>query len=160
GTILTACATYTAPFVESFNTSTTPNCWTVTNSSSGGTWYYGTSLNNGYGISSAADHTGNSGYFAWVDGSSPITTGQITMLTSPIIDIASLTSAQLRYYMISYTTTTSSGFNKLAVDAYDFNISDWVPVDSVQQNFSTQAWEERVAPLTSVTSTLTQLRFR
>src|SRR5690606_23751703 len=163
-TFTTPCLTFTAPYAENFNLTsgaTPPTCWTVTTASNGATWQYAANVNNGYGAVTA-DHTGNSGGFAWVDGSSPIITGQVTMLTSPIIDISALTIPQVRYYVVSYYNQATYGVNnnKLILEAWDNNISDWIQLDSIQQIFSSTAWEERIVSLASVSSTTTQLRFR
>ncbi len=160
GKFSTACLAFNTPFAESFNGTATPACWTNSSAVPYG-WMFGTGYSSpGYDVSSAADHTGTAGStFAWVDGSY-VTTNQTATLISPVIDISTLTIPQLRYYIISYGPQTT-GNNKLVVDAYDFNIMDWVQVDSVQQNFSSAAWQERNASMFGIiSSTTTQLRFR
>jgi hypothetical protein len=152
-TLQTQCVTFMAPYTESFNTSTTPACWT--NSGTGNTaWKFSTGAGPGYGVAGATDHTGNGGYFAWVDGSY-VTTTTVT-LTSPVIDITALTNPRLRYYVIS-NNTNGVGNNKLVVEALDG--ANWISIDSIQQNFATSAWNERIFSLSAISSPTTQLRF-
>jgi len=158
----TPCSTFVAPFVETFNGTTTPNCWTNSAVAPNG-WMIGTSFSTpGYDVAGASDHTGVPGSsFAWVDGSY-VTNSGVATITSPVIDIASLTNARLRYYLISHNPTyvAANGNNKLVVSALDMTTSTWVTLDSVQQSFATAAWQQRTASFSGITSATTQLRFR
>ncbi|HRO42656.1 MAG TPA: GEVED domain-containing protein, partial [Flavipsychrobacter sp.] len=155
----TPCSTFVAPLVEAFNGTTTPNCWTNSGVTPNG-WMFGTGYSSpGYDAAGASDHSGISGStFAWVDGSY-VTNNQTATLTSPVIDISTLTNGRLRYFLMSYnpTYTAANGNNKLIVSAW--NGTTWVTLDSVQQSLP-QGWNQRIAPLSVLGSvTTTQLRF-
>ena len=145
-TFTTACAAVVAPFAETFDNAATPQCWTNTGSEE---WEFGTSAT--YGAS--ADHTGNNGYFAWVDDSSPHNVG--TTLTSPFIDISGLTNPQLRFYIWSNNTANNNN-DTLIIEA--FNGTAWMPIDSISQNLGAQ-WQELTYYLSSLGSSIVQLRF-
>ncbi len=149
----TPCSTFTASFVESFNASGMPNCWVASATGNSG-WQFSQGSGPAYGVAGSTDHTGNSGYFAWVDGSY-VTTQSVT-LTTPVIDISVLTLPSLRYFMKSYNSNTA-GNNRLIVEA--LNGSSWIRVDSVQQNFANGNWHQRYVTLSGVSSSTTQLRF-
>ena len=56
-TFTTPCLTYTLPFFESFDATTTPVCWQESGATA---WDYGGTP--GYDASGVTDHTGNGGY--------------------------------------------------------------------------------------------------
>lgn len=151
----TPCSTFVSPYVQSFDNITLPACMSNVGPE---TWLFSTGSGPGYGVAGSTDHTGNSGAFAWVDGSGTGTNLGIT-LTTGLIDISSLTAPKLRYYVISHDVDNTSGNNKLIVEG--LNGSTWVQLDSVQQNFPTAGWNERNILLSGlITSSTTQLRFR
>ncbi len=112
-TFATNCAVVTAPWIESFNGSSTPICWTESGSES---WIYNT--NAGTSASTAGDHTGNNGNYAWIDGSSPSGANQISSLTTPFIDISGLSSPLLSFWVFSNNITDNT-YNTLEVEVYD-----------------------------------------
>ena len=147
-TFTTPCASVAAPFVESFDGTTTPSCWSNTGLEE---WKFSTSA--GYDAGNAGDHTGNSGNYAWVDGSTPNNSG--TTLTTPLIDISGLTSPWLRYYLYS-NNTNSAANNEFIVQVLDG--TSWITIDSVKGNLGS-AWDERTAVLTGLSSNMIQIRF-
>ncbi len=148
--LTTQCAVFPAPFVESFNTSATPQCWSNLGTE---TWQF-SNTQPGYGP--AAEHTGNSGYFAWVDDSSPNNTG--TTLTSPIIDISTLSNPRLRFFIYSNNNNTPSGVQNDTLIVEAFNGTTWVHIDSITQNLGPQ-WTELTYSLAAIGSSTVQLRF-
>jgi len=155
----TPCSTFVSPVLESFNGTTTPNCWTNSGAVPYG-WMFGTGYSTpGYDAAGLTDHTGTPGStFAWVDGSY-VSNNQTAVLTSPVIDISTLTNPRLRYYLMSYNPTYAAtyGHNRLIVAAWDG--TSWITVDSVQQSLN-QGWNVRTASLSALGSvTTTQLRF-
>ena len=152
-TFTTACAVLPAPFAESFNSATLPACWTNTGTE---TWDFALNGAGGpdYGAETATDHTGNAGYFAWADDSSPNNVG--IALTSPIIDISTLTTPRLRFYFWSYDSQTTPENGSLVVKAN--NGSGWVTIDSIYQNFTAQ-WNERTISLAAFAPGNVQLQF-
>jgi hypothetical protein len=147
-----ACATFTAPYTETFDVLNTPNCW---DNSGPELWEFTDGGGPDYGLSGSADNTGNGGGFAWVDGSGSGLNQDITLL-SPNIDISVLTNPRLRYYVKSYNVDDNA-LNKLIVQGLDNGV--WVELDSIQMNFPNAAWQERTASLTGFTSAITQIRF-
>lgn len=155
----TPCSTFVSPVLQSFNGTTTPNCWTNSSAVPYG-WMFGTGYSTpGYDAAGISDHTGTSGStFAWVDGSY-VSNNQTAVLTSPVIDISTLTNPRLRYYLMSYNPNYAAtyGNNKLIVSAW--NGTSWITVDSVQQSLN-QGWNVRTGSLAALGSaTTTQLRF-
>ncbi len=111
--VTTACATHTAPFSEDFAASSTPLCWTESGDNS---WDYST--NADYAAQNAGDHTsGGGGNYAWVDGSVN-TDGDTTNLISPLVDVSSLTTPALEFYLFS-DNTDDAAINIIDVDFYD-----------------------------------------
>jgi len=143
----TACVPVAAPFLESFDATTTPACWTNTGVEN---WEFSTTATYGAG---STEHTGNSGNYAWVDDSAPNNVG--TTLESPIIDISGLTNPRLRFYIWSNNTDNSYN-DTLIIQA--FNGTAWVTLDSISQNFGAQ-WQELSYYLSSLGATTIQFRF-
>ncbi len=140
----TLCATESLPWTEDFeNAGNTPNCWTE---SGGEAWKYDTS-GAGENIGDLGTITGSTdsgNYFAWIDNSgadSPST------LTSPFVDLSSLTTPQVAFYVIS--DSGSDPNSTLDVDIYDG--SSWTNVGSYSTD--TNGWELKEIVLSSVTFT-------
>lgn len=153
----TPCGAIMAPFTESFNTTTIPNCWTQS-ATSGGPWTFGGpgfSWNtSGCPGSSPLDHTGNSGKYAAMDFSVP---DAGVILTMPPVDVSALTAPYLQFYFtmcgVGYTP-----LNQLNVEAFDG--TNWNLVSMIQQG--TTGWEEFTFTLTSYifNTNQVQIRFR
>ena len=119
----TVCGTYTAPFAEHFNSTIIPACWT--NTTTPQSWLFTTDWPY-YGASGVADHTGNGGSFAGVDGSGSAGITGIT-LTSPLINVSSLTSERLRFYLFNDNTSSTSLGDEQQLTVNLWNGTAWVP---------------------------------
>ena len=122
----TACATVTAPWMESFNASSTPNCWNETGSEP---WRYNTGA--GYAAANAGDHTGNNGNYAWIDGSVPNGPNQISNLETPFIDVSTLNAPLLSFWMFSHNPDDNT-YNTLSISVYDG--AAWNQVQSINSD--------------------------
>ena len=116
--------TASAPFFEDFEGGVMPDCWTQ---SGGGTWTVGS---GDYG-------SGTQAY--WGASNAVIThdsTGQVTMLKTPWLDLSGLANCQLRFFQlrrdwggdldllaVSYRTSDTGGWQQLA--AYTTEYADW-----------------------------------
>ena len=125
----TACATFTAPFVEHFQNTTIPLCWEMSGTQA---WLFTTTW-PGYGATGLQDHTGTGGSFAGVDGSGTVSLTGITLLT-PLIDVSALTVPQLRFYLFN-NNIDNADWLSLTVDLWDgagWNnaIYYWGPTDN------------------------------
>ena len=125
----TACATFTAPFVEHFQNTTIPLCWEMSGTQA---WSFTTTW-PGYGATGLQDHTGTRGSFAGVDGSGTVSLTGITLLT-PLIDVSALTVPQLRFYLFN-NNIDNADWLSLTVDLWDgagWNnaIYYWGPTDN------------------------------
>ena len=141
----TACATLSLPFSEGMdNTGSTPNCWTQSGAEN---WLFN---NSGSGhIGSVGTINGSSssgGYFAWVDASG---TQANAILTSPFIDLNSLTTPMLTFYELS---DNEGGANSLlTVEVYDG--AAWNTVGTYNSNTVGDAWEKKDIILDGLTFT-------
>ena len=117
----TPCATFSVPFSESFDVQADPPCWINTSSNpvANGLWEYGSQASNpaGWGASAVDDHTGNGGFFAWTDGSTP-EVADITLI-SPYIDASGVTVPYLSFYVFSNNVDYPGDNVPLYVDFWD-----------------------------------------
>ena len=112
-TFQTECSTLMAPYTESFDDTSIPDCWSMSGPENwlfGGTW-------PDYGADDIADHTGNSGNWAGVDGSSGSNFGVI--LETPSINVSALTTPALEFYYFSNNTNNIGDNNELEVKVWD-----------------------------------------
>lgn len=110
----TQCGSYTFPYSQTFDGGSTPSCWSTYGDE---TWEFSTGAN--YGASSAGDHTGNGGNYAWVDGSSN-SGGDTAVLESAKIESSSASNnAGIEFYIFSNNTDNPGDNNTLRVDFYD-----------------------------------------
>ncbi len=139
----TACTVMTLPWSEDFeNAGTIPNCWTM---AGGENWLFN---NAGTG------HVGNNGtlsgttvsnnYFGWVDASG---TEAPATLTSPFVDISTLTVPQVSFYEIS----DNEGNANSTLDVEVWDGAAWNAVGTFNTN--TAGWEKRQIVLSSLTFT-------
>ena len=93
----TLCGTFSLPFSEGMdNAGSTPDCWTQSGAEN---WLFGTSGPNHVGNGGViSGNTESNGYYAVVDASG---TEANAILTSPSVDISSLTSPMLTFYELS-----------------------------------------------------------
>ncbi|TXK73875.1 GEVED domain-containing protein [Mesonia sp. HuA40] len=148
----TPCVAVTLPWVEDFSSSSTPSCW----SESGDTaWKYSTAAD--YAASNAGDHTAGGGTnYAWIDGSTN-TNGESSTLTTPQIDVSTLTDPALIFYVFS-DNTDSAAANILDVELNDG--SGWVNAYTLNTLLG-PSWEEVAIDLSAsnITGTIVQARF-
>jgi PKD repeat protein len=109
----TPCGVYGVPFLETFTSLSSPQCW----SSYGGENWIFTRNWPAYGASGLTDHTGNFGSFAGVDGSG--TAFNDATLETPLIDITSLMSPQLSFYVFSNNIDAPGDNADLHVEVWD-----------------------------------------
>lgn len=146
------CPPFTAPYMENFDASALPNCWTEY-AGNGGPWEF-TGSTNSVNCAAAADHTGNSGSYAWVDQSSA---DSAVVLEMNDVDVGALTTPYLQFYYwlcgVGYTPP-----NPLYIETWDG--STWVLADSVVQ--STNGWQKFGFDMTGYTygANLLKVRFR
>jgi len=138
-TFTTECATFIAPFIETFENTTIPNCWVMYGPDD---WLFTTTWPD-YGAADIEDHTGTGGSFAGVDGSTPANITGITLET-PFIDVSALIEPQLRFYLFN-NNEDNTDYLTLSVDLWDGstwnngifywgptdNDPDWVEVEAV-----------------------------
>lgn len=150
----TLCPVYSAPFLETFTGTTTPACW-AQSATSGGPWVFtGTpDFGNTYAM---PDHTsGVTNNYAWVDQSS---TDAGVILEGPVVDVSTLTTPTLSYWIVSHNNTSSvTDFNILYAEAWDGTA--WVAVDSVEGDYGLQ-WVEFTADLSPYVFNTDQVQVR
>ncbi len=164
--VTTACATLSAPFTQTFDNATVPNCWTNTNPGS-------TTANLLWKFSGSADYGANlanngraAGTYAWVDASSPYSGAGVNtvQLITPSISLAGLTSPYISFeWFKNHSTSTSTTVspstydnNKLTVEVNSG--SGWVSLWSDTSN--SNQWRPVGIPLpSSYIGTTIQVRF-
>ncbi|WP_233357785.1 hypothetical protein, partial [Haloflavibacter putidus] len=88
-------------------------------------WDY--SLNGDYAADSAGDYTPGGGTnYAWLDGSDN-GSGEVSTLTSPLIDVSGLTTPALVFALFSHNTDDGA-VNVVDVEVYDATSLDWINV--------------------------------
>ncbi|WP_274474145.1 fibronectin type III domain-containing protein [Mangrovimonas aestuarii] len=147
----TECDIFTAPFTEPFAGSATPNCWTE-----GGDTAWDYNLNAGYAAIDVDDHTfGGGTNYAWMDGSDN-GTGEISTLTSPLVDVSGLTSPSLQFALFSNNTNDAT-INLIDVELYDG--AAWNTVMNITNLLGAQ-WQDYFIDLSTYTITgPVQVRF-
>ena len=126
----------TAPFTESFNSTTFPSTWNQS-AVTGGPWVVTGTLD--YGGSGILDHTGTSGSTrAWMDFSS---TDSAVVMESDTIDVSALSNPELNFWFNNdLTGYTLSPYNLLYVEVLDTG-NNWVGLDTLQQD-NVGVWSE------------------
>ena len=142
----------TAPFTESFNTSTQPGC-ILTSATTGSGWDFTPTFWNTVQCSAASDHTGNGGDFVGIDHSG---SDAGTILEFDTIDVSTLTTPYLSFYYFMCPVGYSP-LNILFVEAYD-GAGGWTQVDMIQEGFA--AWTEYTYDLSSYTFGTNHLKIR
>jgi hypothetical protein len=143
--ITTPCAVVASPFDEGFeNAGAAPNCWAL---GGGESWLFNTSGPNHVGNAgtlTGSTTTGN--YYAVVDASGYSGANGSATLTSPSIDVSTLTAAELTFFLIS--DDEGQGFNStLTVTANGDTVGSYTG--------NTSGWEEKIVDLSTYTGTVT-----
>lgn len=142
----TECVTFTAPYTEDFeNSGSIPLCWSM---AGGEDWNFDLAADVG------GEHVGDDGvitgstasnnYFAWADASG--NDGPIT-LTSPLIDVSSLTDPALSFYLIS----DNEGNANCNLDVEVWDGAAWNNLGTFNSN--TSGWEQQILGLAGLTIT-------
>ncbi|WP_339889029.1 fibronectin type III domain-containing protein [uncultured Flavobacterium sp.] len=152
-TFTSACVAFTAPYTEGFeNAGNLPNCWTNTGTSD--TWQFnnsGTGHIGNAGTITGTTTTGN--YFAWVDDSG--STSPDVTLTSPLIDVSSLTLPRLTFFELSNNEGNLNA--ELNVSVWDG--AAWNQMAMYNTN-TVGGWEKKTIDLSTLTITgLIQIKF-
>ncbi|AGC76611.1 putative secreted protein (Por secretion system target) [Nonlabens dokdonensis] len=145
----TLCNTFTAPYTEDFeNAGATPDCWTLGGDED---WLFNLSgpnqVGNGGTLSGA---TASGGYYAVVDDSTPDASN--AQMDSPFVDISTLASPELSFYLISDNTSDTRPVPvnaTLTVSVWDgaaWNVAGTYNTDTV-------GWELRTIDLSAFTFT-------
>lgn len=143
-TFSTSCpSSFSLPWSEGFeNGGTIPNCWSM---SGGENWLFNTSGPNHVGnAGTITGSTVTNSYYAVVDASG---SDSAATLTSPFVDISSLTNPQLSFYEIS----DNEGFANSVLDVEVWDGSAWNNVGTYNSN--TNGWEEKEIVLSALTFT-------
>ncbi|MGB0979302.1 MAG: fibronectin type III domain-containing protein, partial [Croceimicrobium sp.] len=149
--ISTLCDPVLAPWSENFdNGGAIPACWNQ-GSANVENWRFSSGSGAQYGPTS--DNTSGSGYYAWIDDSSPHNTS--TSLESPSIDLSGLAFPMLRFQLWSENHGNTTTF-ELNVDINSG--SGWV-LDSTFDIENT-GWELQSLDLSAYTGQTIQIRFR
>jgi subtilisin family serine protease len=122
----TTCSPDVAPYVQSFDAAATPSCWLQT-AHSGGPWQFPGFP--GYNLSGLPEHTGNGGYYATMDFSTPADTGVVMQMND--IDVSALTNPTLSFYLYSYNNYSVDS-NQLFVEVNYNNY--WYQLGYIQQD--------------------------
>lgn len=141
-TFTTACDIFVAPFVEPFDDTSTPNCWTESGDED---WIYSTGAD--YDAADAGDNTvGGGTNYAWIDGSG--TSNTISTLTTPLIDVSPLTTPALLFSIFSENSDDGT-YNTIDVEFNDG--ANWTNVYSLQG--SSGGWNDVIIDLSTYTIT-------
>ncbi len=149
---LEAQCVFNAPYIETFDTNSTPSCWT-----NSGTWMFADLSTSGFPSPDAPgidDHTGNGGYFAWLDASS----SNFGSLTSPAINDSGISALGVSFWYYIYHSNFFPPKNFLAIDFYDGTAWHTL-VDTISTN--SPYWRYHTIDLGSYTTTdSVRVRFR
>lgn len=149
----TQCTVFSAPFTEGFeNGGAIPNCWTMTG---GEDWQFSNAPGSNHigdnGTMAGSTATGN--YFAWVDDSG--TPPNDVTLTSPLINVSTLTTPRLTFYEIS----NNEGFTNATLKVEVWDGAAWNLMGTYNTN-TPLGWEKKTISLSSLTLTgNVQVRF-
>ncbi len=151
----TLCNPVVAPYSENFdNGGAIPTCWTL---GGGEDWLFadGTQAEPGHGgnAGAIADHTSGTGFFAWINDSSPHSLGSALM--TPLIDVSGLTTPGLSFWIYS----DNEGFTNV-----DFSVDFWDGAAwntaVYTSNTNTNGWKQVFVDLSGYTITgPVQIRF-
>ena len=147
----TLCDAFTLPFTENFeNGGSIPSCWAQGSGNGSDDWDFGTGSAATYGPTSGF---GGSGYYAWIDDSSPNETS--TSIETPSIDLGAAANPGLEFQMWSEDHGSQSQFLlHIDVDAG----SGFTNVATLDVNNT--GWELQRVSLDGYQNQTIQIRFR
>jgi len=157
----TACAPFSAPYAENFDGVATgisgdfSNCWeAVGGTTSNYSWRSNTGTTGSASTGPSGDATTGSGVYLYTEASSGAS-GDTAALLSPIIDISSLTSAELRYAYHTY----GSNIDTILVEIFDGN--SWNLESKIGEEMSdeTDPWKVDTVDLSSYSGSI-RVRYR
>lgn len=161
-TFATLCAPITNyPYLENFDNGVIPPCYSETATGSAYTWRVDAGGTPSGATGPAVDHTTGTatGYYMYVEASSPAAQGDSAFLWTAEFDLTSLTNPEVVYYYHMY----GADIVNLDLQAFDRTTSTWVSINNIvgqQQSGNGDAWgEARVNLATYGTDTALQLRF-
>ncbi|WP_417609418.1 PKD domain-containing protein [Owenweeksia hongkongensis] len=139
----TQCASFTAPFVESFeSTSTSVSCWTNSYVANSNAWTLATGSDGG-AVTGA--HGGSTNARMTSTNGGP----NITKLVSPVVDVSGLNTVQLIYW---YAQEAFLGVNNYINVYYRNSVSDpWVFLKGDSSAVATWKGDTIIIPSTSTT---------
>lgn len=155
----TLCAPISAyPYLEDFNLGVIPACYATSGTSSSYNW----GINSGGTPSTATGPSagnGGSGFYMFVESSSPAAPGDSAFLFLPEFDLSSLSVPEIVY---SYHLF-GADIETLYLQAYDATSMTWTSIDSIvgqQQTANNDSWLDQRVDLSAYTSaTALELRF-
>ena len=142
----TLCTAAVAPYLETFdNGGNMPSCWSNFGAEP---WLFadGSLSEPGHGGNGGAivDNTSGTGFFGWVDDSSPHSIG--TTLESPLVDVSGLSIPQLSFWLNSDNEGNSN---------VDFSVDIWDGaawnVGVLTSDTNTNGWQEFLIDLSALT---------
>ena len=144
-TFNTICLTFPAPYTEGFeNGGVIPACWSM---SGGEDWLFNLSGPNNVGDNGTiSGNTMTNGYYAVVDASG---NDGPTILLSPLVDVSTLTTPALSFYVISSSNNVANA--ELLVEVWDgaaFNT-----VETINEDTANLEWELIITDLSALTIT-------
>ena len=147
----------TLPWNEGFeNAGAIPTCW---NQSSTNTenWLFGTGTTFDYGATT--DHTTGTGYFAWIDDSTPDNANP-SGIESPAFDFTGVGNPEMTFWFQNFKTSTvaTAPASSLYVDV--FNGTTWINSVFSIVNTKVTAWTQYTVNLSAYISANTRVRFR
>lgn len=148
-----ACGPIVAPFYESFDGTSTPQCFTQS-AGVGGPWFFSTNANS-VQCAALGDNTGNGGNYAWMDQSG---SDDSVSLELPVIDVSGLTTPYLEFYYamcgVGYTPVN------ITIGEY-WDGAAWNLIDTI--DIATNGWqkfEDTIPAAWQYGAGLVRLRFR
>ncbi len=159
-TFSTSCSVIDAPYTQDFeNSGEIPDCWIqgATNTDDAN-WLFtdpGSMNHVGYNGDFGGTTTESGGLFAWVDDSHLSFDNNVVM-ESPSINLSTISSPQLTFYMISNNEETDHEHESAGLKVYVWNGSDW-NLEFTEEN-NTSGWVQKTVDLSSY-SGIIKLKF-
>ncbi len=159
-TFATLCAPISSfPYMEDFDNGVIPPCYSETATGSAYTWRPNSGPTSSTNTGPAGDNTTGTGWYMYVEASSPAAAGDSAFLWTAEFDMTSLSNPEIVYYYHMY----GADIVNLDFQAYDRSTMTWVSLNNIvgqQQTSNGDAWlEARVNLAAYTTDTALQLRF-